>query len=159
MSRAGKVVLIGCGLVAALGMVAVVAAVVWLGSGPESGVKLTNEMDQYALDYLEEHGLLEAGEEILAYYDATLAMDGTEAAILTSTRVMYHRNGRTTSIPIREIEDVRHRYETLTGDVIEIDGSGGQVMKIEIAPMNSGITFKNVLLNAWKRARESEAGG
>ena len=129
----------------------------WLTSMPESGVRLGNEMDRYALDYLAEHGLLNPGEEVLAYYDATMSMDGSEAAILTNERVMYHKDGRTTAIPIRDIEDVKHRKEGLTGDVIEVHAVSGQVMKIEIAPLNLGETFNNVLISTWERARKSRA--
>lgn len=154
MNRTAKTLLIGCAVVGGGMLAVVVGLVVWLASQPESGVKLTNEMDQYALDYLAEHQLLEPGEELLAYYDATLSMDGTEAAILTARRVMYHANGQTFSIPLEEIADVRHRYQGLTGDIIEIESGSGQVMKIEIAPMNSGETFRDVLMSAWKRAQE-----
>jgi hypothetical protein len=157
-----KVLLIGCGSLAFLGLALVVGLGVWLFSGPESGVKLGNEMDLYALDYLSEHEILEPGEEILAYYDATMSMDGTEAAILTSERVLYHKAGRTASIPIQEIEDIRHRKEPLVGDVIEVQAVSGEVMKIEIAPLNLGETFLNVLKTTWKNApsevAEAESG-
>ena len=33
-------------------------------------------MDQYALDYMAEHNLLTSDEQLLAYYDVTVAMDG-----------------------------------------------------------------------------------
>jgi hypothetical protein len=72
---------------------------------------------------------------------------------------MYHSNGNTFSIPLDEIDDVRHRTETLVGDIIEIDSRSGQTMKIEIAPLNSGQTFRDVLLKAWKRAQGPEATG
>ena len=153
-----KGLLIGCGSVTVLAIGAVVWLGVWLVSGPESGVKLGNEMDPYALDYMAEHDLLEEGEEILAYYDVTMAMDGTEAAILTTDRVIYHKQGNTTSIRIGDIEDIRHRYEAFIGDVIEIQATSGHAMKIEIAPLNQGETFKNVLMSAWKRAGEGMEG-
>ena len=145
--------IIGCCFAAVI-LAGVLALGVWLFSGPESGVKLGNEMDQYALDYLAEHDMLRPGEEVLAYYDVTMAMDGTEAAILTSDRVIYHKQGNTTWIAVQDIEDVRHRYETLIGDVIEIQSSSGRFMKIEIAPFNSGETFLRVLMNRWEKANE-----
>jgi len=140
-----KWTLIGCGTVTLVAVVGVVGCVVWLGSGPESGVKLTNEMDPYALEYLEGHGLLEPEERVVAYYDATIAMDGTEAAILTDRRVMYHREGSTISIPIEEIIDIDHRTEGLIGDVIEVVGADGTVLRIEIAPLNDGPAFFRAL--------------
>lgn len=149
-----KALLAGCGILLLLTIIAVVGTGIWLYSTPESGVKLGNQMDQYALNYLAQKQLLKPGEEVLAYYDVTLAMDGTEAAILTRDRVIYHKKaGRTTSIPIRDVQDVRHRYVSLTGDIIEVQSASGEVMKIEIAPLNDGETFKDVLMDLWQKTK------
>ena len=37
--------------------------ITWVASAPVGGVKLANEMDQYALDYLAEHEILNPGED------------------------------------------------------------------------------------------------
>src|SRR5687767_12588082 len=148
-----KWILIGCGGIIALGVIIIVGFGWWVSTTPESGVKLGNEMDKYALDYLAKNNLLKPGEEILAYYDVTMAMDGTEAAILTKDRVMYHKQGRTTEVRIQEVKDVRHRYESLIGDVIEIEDAAGRILKIEIAPFNQGETFRNALMSAWRAAK------
>lgn len=153
-----KGLLIGCGSIAVVAIVGVVLIGVWLFSGPEAGVKLGNEMDQYALDYIAEKGLLSSGEEILAYYDSTMAMDGTEAAILTTDRVIYHKGNNTSAIPIEDIEDVRHRYEAFIGEILEIQAFSGRVMKIEIAPLNQGETFRNVLLTTWEKHKNDTIG-
>lgn len=149
-----KPVLIGCGVVAGVACLAAAVFFVWLAMTPEAGVKLANEVDSYAIDYLKKHGMLGEGEEVLAYYDATLSMNGTEAAILTDLRVMYHREGRTTSISLDEIEGIEHRKEGLVGDIIEIRGPGGKMMKIEIAPLNQGESFL-VALQAAREARRA----
>jgi hypothetical protein len=141
--------LIGCGSLIAIGFVAMVGCVVWLGSGPESGVKLPHEMDDYALAYIEEHDLLEPGEELRAYYDATIAMDGTEAAILTDRRVMVHRGGETTSMALADIVEVDHRQAPMIGDIIEVVDRDGRALRIEIAMLNDGPAF----LRALERAR------
>jgi hypothetical protein len=146
-----KWTLIGCGGLALAAMLGMGACIALLASGPESGVKLPHEMDQYALDYLAEHQLLEPGEELRAYYDATLSMDGTEAAILTDRRVMYHRDGATTAIGLADIVEVDHRQEGIIGDVIEVVGPQGQVLRIEIAPLNDGPAFARAL----QRARDA----
>ncbi len=136
-----------------------IAALVWLFSGPQGGVRVSNDMESYALEYLEQHKILNDTEEILAYYDATLTLNGTEAAILTDQRVIYHKNNETTSIALAEVEDIRHRNETLIGDIFEISSASGRTMKVEVAPLNQGKTFKNVLMKAWQRAREEQAAG
>jgi hypothetical protein len=149
----GKMILIGCGTVAVIGGAVLAGFLVWLFTLPEGGVKLANEMDEYALAYLEEHRLLNSGESLVAYYDATLVMDGTEAIILTDQRIIHHRAPRTTTTDLRQVADIRHRFETLSGDVFEIICRDGPPMKLEIAPWNGGETFHQVLLDEWQKVR------
>jgi len=152
----GKIVLIGCGSLFLAGALVMVIGLFWILSQPEGGVKLANEMDQYALDYLSDHNILEPDEQLTAYYDATILMDGTDAVILTTRRVIHHRDGKTTAVLLKDIEDITHHYETLTGDVFEIISKIGLPMKIEVAPLNNGETFRNVLMNAWKKSKQRE---
>ena len=132
----------------------IVAVFVWLMASPESGVKLSNEMDSYALEYLQTHGILEPSERLLAYYDVTMSMDGSEAAIVTNDRVIYHKDGRTTSIRFRDVVDIRHRYEDWIGDIFEIESQTGETIKIEIPVFNGGETLGNVLTGAWEKSRQ-----
>jgi hypothetical protein len=152
-----KPLLIGCGAITVIVLGLFAWGIVWLASTPESGVKLANEMDAYALEYLDEHRILEPGEELLAYFDATIRMDGSEAAILTSERVIYHKARNTIAIRLEDVRDVQHRYEGFIGDVFEVYSGSGRTMKIEIPPLNQGETFKNVLMTAWQRVRERAA--
>lgn len=151
MQPLAKGVLIGCGVLAGVAFIAFAGMSVWFFSGPVGGVKVGNEMDRYALDYIAEHGLLNPNEEILAYYDVTLILDGSEAAIVTDERVIYHKEGTTTSISMKEIEAVRHKEDTFIGDIIEIQAKSGRIMKIEIALFNQGETFRNVLMTTWEK--------
>lgn len=150
-------ILIGCGIAASIGVllciIGVAVALFWLATSPEGGVRMSNEMEQYALDYIAEHDLLRESEEIIAYYDVTISLNGSEAAILTTERVIYHKEDRTTSIDLKDIDDIEHRYESIIGDVIEIIGKSGTRLKIEIAPLNQGESFHNALLDAWEAAK------
>ncbi len=141
--------LIAFGLGALL-VVALIGALIWLGSGPEAGVRLSNEIEPYALEYIEANDILLPNEEIVAYYDYTVRLDSSEAAILTNERIIHHVDGRNTAIALTEIQDIQHRYESLIGDIIEISSTSGEFMKIEIAPLNQGETFKNVLESSWQ---------
>lgn len=156
MKPIAKALLIGCGALVVVVFVAAAIFAVWLFNQPEGGVMVGNEMEQYALDHIAEHDLLGPDEEILAYYDVTLALDGSEAALLTPERVVYLKNGTTTSIPLEEIEDVRHWNESFIGDIFEIQAESGQIMKIEVAPLNGGKTFENALMAAWEKTQETE---
>jgi hypothetical protein len=151
---AGKMILIGCGIVVVIGGAMMAGFLVWLFTLPDGGVKLANEMDEYALAYLEEHRLLNTGESLVAYYDATLLMDGTEAIILTDQRILHHRAPRTTAVDLRQVADIRHRYETLSGDVFEVISRDGPPMKLEIAPLNGGETFHQILLDEWTKKKD-----
>ena len=148
-----KGVLIGCGVVCSVGFGLLCGGMVWVLSGHEGRVRLSNEMEDYAALYLEEHQILNSSESLIAYYDVTLTLDGTEAAIITTENVIYHNGGTSTSIPLSDITDIRHRNETMMGDIIEIDSRSGIPMKIEIAPLNRGETFLNVLRDAWERSK------
>lgn len=112
----------------------------------EGGVRAANNMEKYALDYIKKNQLVEESEKILAYYDYTISLDGTEAAILTSSRLIYHNSETlTSSVNLEDIRDVQHRKETLIGDIIEVTTADGEVWVIEIAPLNQGETFLKIL--------------
>jgi len=149
-------ILIGCGSLIGIFLIVIVVGVIWILSSPQGGVLLPNEMETYAQESLNEHKILEDSEELLAYYDVTILLDGSEAAILTTMRVIYHKNGQNSAINLADIEGIRHRNETIIGDIFEISATSGQTMKIVIAPFNQGETFKNILMAAWEKARKQE---
>lgn len=137
----------GCLSLVAICVLLIGGCVAYVIIAPEGGVRLGNNMEDYALKHLAKNNVLGQGENLLAYYDVTMRMDGSEAAILTDQRVVYFKGGRITAIPLADVTDVKHRQETLTGDVIEVYGTSGQAMVIEIAPLNDGETFWNQLVN------------
>lgn len=141
---------IGCGVIVAVVVFALIAFFIWATSGPEGGVLFNNEMEEYAIKYIEEHKILNDGEEIIAYYDYTISLDGTEAAILTNERILYHKNESTKGFNLIDIIDVKHRYDKTTGDIIELTNKDGKFMKIEIAPLNDGESFYNALMGILK---------
>jgi hypothetical protein len=148
------ILLIGCGSIAVVFIIVVVVLFAWLLSGPEGGVKLSNEIDPYATKYLKDHKMLKDKEKVIAYYDATVSMDGTEAIILTDSRILSHRDGKTTAIKLRDIDDIQHTKEGLLGDIYVITAKDGQCIKVEIAPLNSADAFTKVLMNSWNKAKK-----
>ncbi|KZS40321.1 hypothetical protein AWE51_05020 [Aquimarina aggregata] len=112
----------------------------------EGGVRTRNNMEKYALEYINKNQLLEEGEKISAYYDYTISLVGTESVLLTNSRLIYHnKNTQTTSIDINDIIDIQNRTEPFIGDIIEVTSKNGDIMMIEIAPLNQGKTFLKVL--------------
>ncbi len=110
------------------------------------GVKTSNNMEKYALEYVKDNNLLHESEVIAAYYDYTVSLDGTEAVILTNERLLYHNKETSdSSFLLKDITDVKHRAESLIGDIIEVYSANGDVFVIEVAPLNDGKLFLNVL--------------
>ena len=115
----------------------------------EGGVRVSNDMEKYAFEYINDNHLLNDGEKLMAYYDNTIACDGTDAIILTDVRLIHHnKQTKNTIINLEEITKIHHRYQSIMGDIIEVYVSDGSIFKIEIAPLNNGETFLKVLNSA-----------
>ncbi len=115
---------------------------------------MSNNMETYATKYIQEHKILEEGEKIIAYYDVTLALDGTEAAMVTNKRVIYHKGGNNTAIKLAEIESIDHKDEF--GLHITVVDKEGQRMGIEVAPLNGGPEFLSALEDGHRRALKKQ---
>lgn len=112
-------------------------------SGDAGGTELPYQMSADDKTNIAPH--LGPGEEVRVYYDATISLDGSEFAAVTNQRVMYFGNGSVTAIPVGDVTGVSHREEGLIGDIIDVTGTGGQRLRIEIAPLNDGPLFLDVL--------------
>ncbi|MFQ4137741.1 hypothetical protein PGN35_015600 [Nodosilinea sp. PGN35] len=138
--------------------IAAVSLVIFFSFGPAGGVRVTSTLEPYAKEYLETNRLLEADETVIAYYDATIALKGTEAAILTDRRVLYHRPGGNSSILLQQVARIEHEEQPVTGDVIRIFAESGELLVIEIAPLNGGLNFLSALENQVALARRVSQG-
>jgi hypothetical protein len=121
------------------------------------GVRVSNDIPAVALERLDKRKVLNPGEKVLAYYDATLGGTGSEVAIVTDERLVYLKDGRTTALALADIADVRHHSEPLVGDVIEAQADSGQAIKVEVPPLNDGDVFLSTLQTAWKKKRPAAA--
>ncbi|MDN4594331.1 hypothetical protein [Polycladomyces subterraneus] len=119
----------------------------------EPGVKLANEVDNQTLKTLRQRHLLQQGEELIAYYDRSLDMDGSEIALLTSNRLVYDQHGRITSVPLTEIRDITFgQYSDIDGkwQRIEVKYQDFHRMKVEFAPLEGGEVFYRALKDVWQ---------
>jgi hypothetical protein len=138
------------------GIVGMVALARFCGRAAEAGgVRVSNDIPVSALNRLEQKKMLASGEKVLAYYDVTLSGDGSELAMVTSDRLVYLKEGRTTALGLADIADVKHHEESLIGEVIDATGDSGEVIHIEVAPMNDGPLFTSTLESAWKKKRHA----
>lgn len=136
---------LGCGIPLGLIVLLFFGAIAYFATGPEGGVRLTNNMEDYALEYIEEHELLADGEKVIAYYDVTVGLSGSEAAILTDSRLIYHKNGRNSEMPLANVDTVETDGDGMGGDVIRVVSKDGDTMVIEIAVFNQGELFIKAL--------------
>ncbi len=144
MSRTAIIVIaIACLFVAtcAGGAVALLA----IGGSAEGGVRYTNNMEAYANERLAKDKVLQPGEKVQAYYDVTLQLDGSEAALVTDQRVIYTRGSTVTAIPIADIASVQRGDGAAGGDLFTIVSKDGTRIVIEVAPFNGGDGFYSTL--------------
>ena len=139
--------LIIAGLVAAVCCLCGVPAaiVAWGAALPESGVRAGNQLDRKTKSVIERKAKLADGEEIVVFYDTTVAVDATECAVITNHRVIYWKGDEVTDVPLDDVANFTHEEVPLTGDVFTITDTRGKVMRIEVAPFNDGNLFKGAL--------------
>lgn len=130
------------------------AAVAVLGSSDErGGVILGAQVPRATEASLWTQGVLGADEVLVAYYDATVSLDGSDVALITSERVLTARGGEIASLRLADVNAVEHRKEPLVGDVVEVVADGARRLRIEVAPFNGGASFVSALEDAWRRRR------
>jgi hypothetical protein len=116
-----------------------------IGCGDEpGGVLLQNQISMETLEYINKN-ILNNHEKLVAYYDITLLMDNSESATLTDKRIIYRKNDKNSSILYEKIKKIDHEYRKLIGDIILVESTSDDVMKIEIAPFNDGEIFLDLL--------------
>ena len=115
-----------------------------IGCGGEGGVRVGETMEQYAIEYIERSNLLLPNETIEAYYDYTILLDATEGAILTDSRIIHYVHTHSTAFYLYEITEINHYTKSIEGLFIEVF-RGSEMMLIEIAYLNGGNIFLNLL--------------
>ena len=106
------------------------------------GVLTNNELPTSVIEFFENTDILES-EQIIAYYDVTIVLDNSESAILTNKNLIYYKNGRIERFPLNSIASID--AEDCFGLCIIVSTRDNRVMKIEIAPLNGGDLFLELL--------------
>lgn len=125
----------------------------WASTLPESGVRAGNQLDQKSRALVQRRLGLDTGEEIITFYDASISVDGSEAAVLTTSRLAYWKGDSVSELPIDEIAQLS--TEDLGNDVVTVSASDGRLIRFEIAPLNDGALF----ISALERATGLTANG
>ena len=106
------------------------------------GVLTNNELPASVIEFFENTNILE-NEQVIAYYDVTIVLDNSESAILTNKNLIYYKNGRIERFPLNSIASID--AEDCFGLCIIVSTRDNRVMKIEIAPLNGGDLFLELL--------------
>ena len=106
------------------------------------GVLTYNQLPASVIEFFDKTDILE-NEQIIAYYDVTIALDNSEAAILTNKNLIYYKYGRVVRFPLSSIESIE--AEDCFGLCIVATTRDDRVMEIEIAPLNGGDLFLELL--------------
>jgi len=113
------------------------------------GVLTYNQIPTSVLEFIDGKNILD-DEEIIAYYDITIFLNNSESAILTNKNVIYYKDGRIMKIPLNEIQSINQDKDAF-GFYIYVAPINGQLMTIEIAHMNGGDLFLDLLKKEVKR--------
>ena len=106
------------------------------------GVLTYNQLPASVIEFFDKTDILE-NEQIIAYYDVTLVLDNSESAILTNKNLIYYKYGRVERFPLSSIVSIEE--EECFGLCIIASTRDSRVMKIEIAPLNGGDIFLELL--------------
>ena len=106
------------------------------------GVLTNNQLPASVIEFFDNTDILQ-NEEIIAYYDVTIALDNSESAILTNKNLIYYKYGRVTRFPLSSIVSVE--AEDCFGLCIVATTRDDRVMEIEIAPLLGGDLFLELL--------------
>jgi len=123
----------------------VVGLLVLGASGDDGGVLMGAQVPDAKKAKLRARHLLREDDELVAYYDATIALDMSEVAVLTTERLTHAKGSHVATVPLEAIVSIEHRSEGVIGDVIEVRSSSGERIRIEVAPFNDGVSFLNAL--------------
>ena len=118
------------------------------GSDDAAGTLAGAQLNQETTDYLNNNGILQPGENVIVYYDVTISGNDEQSCIVTNQRVVFHNSPKTTGIALADITAIEAKDEALSGKVITVRGGAGELLKLEIAPLNGGDFFLAELQNA-----------
>ena len=106
------------------------------------GVLTYNELPESVIEFFDKTNILE-NEQIIAYYDVTIVLDNSESAILTNKNLIYYKYGRVEKFALNSILSIE--TDDCFGLCIIVSTVDDRVMKIEIAPLNGGDLFLELL--------------
>jgi hypothetical protein len=148
-------VLAAMGLMAALGGLlgtCGVVGLVALGASAEQppGVLVGAQVPDTTVEALKARKLLQPQEAVLAFHDATLRLDMSEVTFVTKSRVVHAHGDKVSAVALADVSKITHHTEALGLDVVDFVTKDGKSLRIEIAPLNGGESYVDVIEDAWR---------
>jgi hypothetical protein len=147
------------------------ATPVFDSAGSERGVKMVNEMSREDFKLIEDSKIDVNEGEIIACYNAGASKSDPEFALLTTNKIVYLKDGRTTVFDLKDITSIKddlafeQAYNTekdLNNNTIyhhdaeiyhiEVQSGKGPRMRIDIVPPRGGALFYDALKSAMQGA-------
>ena len=75
-------------------------------------VQTNNQLPASVIEFFDKTDILE-NEQIIAYYDVTIALDNSESAILTNKNLIYYKYGRIVRFPLNSIVNINMNDDCL----------------------------------------------
>ncbi len=155
---AGKV-LLGVGL-GCFGLVAIsfIGLIIWAVTLPPTaeGAVPGNQMGEASRAHLSSRNLIQPGEEVIYYYDASISLDNSEACFFTDRRITYFLGDRVNSILWTEVQNISGRDEF--NYTISVSSTNARFLRCEIAPLNGGPEFYDALMTTWRQRGGTPTG-
>ena len=135
-----------------LGTCGVVAGLAVLGASADepAGVLVGAQVPQKTVDTLKARKLLAPEEVLLGYHDATLRHDMSDVTFVTKSRVVHVKGATVSAVALADVSSITHHTEALGLDVVDLVTKDGKSLRIEIAPLNGGESYVDVIENAWR---------
>ena len=137
-----------------------------------AGVKMVNEMGRADYQLIHGAGVVADPDEVVAFYNAGGPAESPEFALVTSSSVLYLKDGAKTAFDLEEIEGIKDdaafeqayhvRNDPATGRRwpdeepnvyhVEIARKNGSRIRIKIRPAKDGASFYEAIRSAWTAA-------
>jgi hypothetical protein len=149
---AGKILAVTAAVIVGLMFLSCLGCIGYFVMIPEGGVKLKHEMQPYAVEYLEEHQILRPDEKLVAYYDKTIQLEGTDAYIITDQRLVHHSQSGNYGVPLQDVTRVQITEGELGMTDFTFTLANEDIYRMQIDAFNGAAKFADAIRSALRKA-------
>ena len=117
-----------------------------------TSVKSADQMTEREHKHLKQADVLEPGEQLVAYLDATTFGTGEHLQLITDQRVVNHTPVNDTAIPLSDIGTVDTSTRDAANQIYAIESQSGVVIRVKIGNSEGVGHFGRLLGDAMRQA-------